>query len=85
MQAAQEMHHVGCLAVGLLNLEMKLRPLSLRGKCDGTDHGESRVAIPRIEYGSLTARSPSAAAKRLQHKAAFIEEDNASSLLGSLF
>src|SRR5262245_22766311 len=76
MQGAEEGNHVRPANVVGANLEEQSLPLALCAERDRRDDRESIMPIPCVLDRRLAARCPGAAADRLQHEAAFVQEDN---------
>src|SRR2546426_569749 len=85
VQRAQEADHVRPTNVVGANLEEQTQPLPLRAEGDRGDGRKPIVSIPRVLDRCLAARRPGAAADRLQHEAAFVQEDNDSFTARALF
>ena len=78
VQLPEQTDHVLCLDVLRLKREIQRQAMPKRRDADEADHRESIVAIPGILLRRLPGRRPGAATHRLEHEAAFIQENDGS-------
>jgi hypothetical protein len=84
-EGTQEGDHIIGTDVFSLNAPVKSNPVSMGGKGNGTDDRESIMTTPLVEYRCLPSGCPCPPHKRLEHESTFIQKDDASVLLFSVF
>src|SRR5438034_3899137 len=78
MQLAQKLVHQGSSDVLAMDLIMKPQAVTYGRNRKRRDDRQAIVTVPGVLDGSFAAWSPRAHANRLQHKAAFVEKNDAS-------
>jgi len=84
-QCAQECHHLLGANVISVRLPTQAQAMPLGRYADGTDHRQPIVPIPLAQPRRVPAGRPGAAHQRLQHEAAFVHEDDATTFAARLF
>jgi len=85
MHRAQESNDVG--GMGVVIQKIVIHPEAIRPRCaaQGRHRGDAVVPIPGVLHWSVAALRPHPTPQRLQHKATFVDENQASLAVGALF
>ena len=84
-QGTQEGQHLLGAKVISVRLPTQTQAMPLRRYAEGADHREPVVPIPLAQPRRLPAGRPSPSHHRLQHEAALVHEDDATTLAARLF
>ena len=85
MNMSKKSHQINRVAVVIQQLVVQAKALFPRGHRQGANHAQTVMPVPGIADRSLSDGSPNPAPQGLQKEATFVEKNNASFSLGSLF
>ena len=82
---SEKRHHIVAAEVLLLDMKVQTEPPALWRHRKCRNSGKPVMSVPHLQDGCLSSRRPCAPAHWLEHKACFVNNDDAAAMFSSVF